>query len=215
MHIPDGFISPQTFLPAYLVTIGLWWVSLNRVKQTLDAETLPLIAVTAALSFVLMMIAVPLPGGTSVHALGVAMITAVFGIWISFLSISLVLLMQALLFGDGGITSLPINVLGIAFMGSFSAYLILRLLRGWHETLALFMAGFFSVMLSALFIATMLGIQPLIAADTQGNPLFFPFGLEITLPAILIPHFFLAIAEGVLTVLAYRFLTKFKAKLEA
>jgi cobalt/nickel transport system permease protein len=76
-------------------------------------------------------------------------------------------------------------------------------------------AGFLSVMLSALFIATMLGIQPLIAADSQGSPLFFPFGLEITLPAILIPHFFLAIAEGVLTVLAYRFLIKFKAKLEA
>lgn len=212
MHIPDGFISPQTFLPAYAVTIGLWWVATKRIKETISAESLPLIAVASALSFVLMMVAVPLPGGTSVHALGVAMLTLVFGVWTSFLAVSLVLLMQALLFGDGGITALPINVLGIAFLGSVTAHWVITLLAGLSDKIRFFVAGMASVLVSSLFVAVMLGIQPMIALDDRGNPLFFPFGLEITLPAIMIPHLILSMAEGVLTVMGGAFLMRYQAK---
>jgi cobalt/nickel transport system permease protein len=212
VHIPDGFISPQTFLPAYLLTLGLWWIALNRVKSVLSADHLPLIAVSSALAFVLMMIALPLPGGTSVHALGVAMLTVVFGFWVSFLAISMVLLMQALLFGDGGITALPINVLGIAFLGSLTAHWVVVLLKNRSEILAFFLAGSVSVLVSSLFVAVMLGIQPLIAMDEQGHPLFFPFGLSVTLPAVLIPHLMLSIAEGVLTVMGGRFLLQYQQR---
>nr|MCU0841202.1 energy-coupling factor ABC transporter permease [Thiobacillaceae bacterium] len=67
MHIPDGFLSPQTYLPAYAVCAGLWWVGMGRLKASLDEETLPYVAVLTALSFVLMMVAIPLPGGTTAH----------------------------------------------------------------------------------------------------------------------------------------------------
>ena len=210
MHIPDGFISPKIYLPAYGVAAGLWMYGLSRVRKKLDEETIPLVAVLTALSFILMMVLIPLPGGTSAHAMGVGVLAVMFGIWVSFTSISLVLLIQALLFGDGGITSFPVNALTMGFAGSVSAYYIFRLLRRLQLRAALFAAGWLSVNISALLTAVVLGIQPAIAHSSQGMPLFFPFGLSITLPAVMIPHLLIGIGEGVLTVLIFQFFNKLK-----
>jgi len=215
MHIPDGFISPQTYLPAYAVAAGLWTYAARRVKRDLDADTLPFLAAFTALSFVLMMVALPLPGGTTVHAAGIGLLAVSFGGWMGFLAISLVLAMQALLFGDGGITALPINALAMGFVGSFSALAAWKLLGRFHQSVALFLAGWLSIALPALLVALALGIQPLIAHDAQGAPLFFPFGLDITLPAVVLPHLLVGLAEGVLTVLGYRYLTRLREKLAA
>ncbi len=215
MHIPDGFISPQTYLPAYAVAAGLWTYAARRVKRDLDADTLPFLAAYTALSFVLMMVALPLPGGTTVHAAGIGLLAVSFGGWMGFLAISLVLAMQALLFGDGGITALPINALAMGFVGSFSALAAWKLLGRYNQSVALFLAGWLSIALPALLVALALGIQPLIAHDAQGAPLFFPFGLDITLPAVVLPHLLVGLAEGVLTVLGYRYLTRLREKLAA
>ena len=213
MHIPDGFISPQTYLPAYAMAIGMWTYAARRVKQDLDADTLPFLAAYTALSFVLMMVALPLPGGTTVHAAGIGLLAVSFGGWMGFLSISLVLAMQALLFGDGGITALPINALAMGLAGSFAAVAAWKLLGRFNESVALFLAGWLSIALPALLVALALGIQPLIAHSAQGAPLFFPFGLDITLPAIVLPHLLVGLAEGILTVLGYRYLTRLRARM--
>jgi cobalt/nickel transport system permease protein len=213
MHIPDGFISPQTYLPAYAVAAGLWAYAARRVKRDLDADTLPFLAAYTALSFVLMMVALPLPGGTTVHAAGIGMLAVSFGGWMAFLAISLVLAMQALLFGDGGVTALPINALAMGCAGSFAAVAAWKLLRRFNESVALFLAGWLSIALPALLVALALGVQPLIAHDAQGTPLFFTFGLNITLPAIVLPHLLVGIAEGALTVLGYRYLNRLRSRL--
>lgn len=212
MHIPDGFLSPQTYLPAYAVCAGLWWLGMGRLKSTLDEETLPFVAVLTALSFVLMMVAIPLPGGTTVHAAGIALLAVSFGVWMAFLAVSLVLAMQALLFGDGGVTALSVNALAMGFLGSLSAWASWRMLRPLNETAALALAGWVSVALPALVVALVLGIQPAIAQDAAGRPLFFPFGLAVTLPAVLIPHALVGVGEGVLTWLGYRYLTRMRAR---
>ncbi len=199
MHIPDGFLSPQTYLPAYALCAGLWWVGLRRLRRELDADTLPYLAVLTALSFVLMMLALPLPGGTTVHAAGIALLAVNFGVWMAFLAVSLVLAMQALLFGDGGVTALAVNALAMGLVGSAAARLAWRLLSPLHATAALFVAGWVSVVLPALLVALVLGIQPALAHDTAGRPLFFPFDLAITLPAVLLPHVLVGLGEGVLT----------------
>jgi cobalt/nickel transport system permease protein len=212
MHIPDGFISPQTYVPAYIACAGLWWLALRRVRARLDAETLPYLAVLTALSFVLMMVALPMPGGTTAHASGIALLAVSFGVWMAFLAISLVLLMQALLFGDGGITALPVNALAMGFVGSLVAWALWRGLRPAHGPAALFIAGWLSVVLSALLVALVLGLQPLLAQDAQGRPLFFPFDLAITLPAVVIPHLLLGLGEGALTMLGYHYYTRLRAR---
>ncbi len=213
MHIPDGFISPQTYLPAYAVAAGLWAYAARRVKRELDADTLPFLAAYTALSFVLMMVSLPLPGGTTVHAAGIGLLAVSFGGWMGFLAVSLVLAMQALLFGDGGVTALPINALAMGFAGSFAALAAWKLLGRFNESIGLFLAGWLSIALPAVLVALALGSQPLIAHDAQGAPLFFPFGLDVTLPAVVLPHLLVGLAEGVLTVMGYRYLTRLRARL--
>lgn len=210
MHIPDGFIAPQFYLPLYAVALPAWTLALRRVRRNLDERGIPLLAVVTALAFVLSMIAIPLPGGTTVHATGIGLLAVLFGVWTAFVSLSLVFLMQALLFGDGGITALPLNALAMGLAGSATAAGVFHLLRGRGESLAVFLAAALSVLVAALLVALALGIQPLIAQRADGTPLFFPFGLAITLPAILLPHLVVAVGEGLLTVFIYRFVTRLR-----
>ncbi len=210
MHVPDGFISPQVYLPTYAVAAGFWIYALKRAKDALNEETIPTLAVLSGLSFVLMTITIPLPGGTSVHATGIGILAVVFGVWVSFIAVSIVLFLQAVLFGVGGVTSLPVNALAMGLVGSAAAYHLFNGLRGIHERTALFSAGWISISMSALLVALILGLQPRIAHTEEGIPLFFPFGLSITLPAVLIPHMIIGVGEGLLTVLVFQFTRKFK-----
>lgn len=210
MHIPDGFISPRFYIPAFAAAAALWIPGARAVRRSLDAETIPHLAVITALAFILMMIALPIPGGTSIHASGIALLAVVFGVWSAYLSISLVLLLQALLFGMGGITSLPVNALAMGMAGSLAAAAAFHALKPLHEKTALFAAGWISVILPALLLAITLGVQPLIAHTTNGTPLFFPFTLEVTLPAILIPHALVGIGEGILTIMVYYFFKRLR-----
>ena len=212
MHIPDGFISPLTYLPAYGLAAAAWAYAARRVRQDLDADTLPFLAACTAVSFVLMMVALPLPGGTTAHAAGIGLLAAAFGGWMAFLAVSLVLAMQTLLFGDGGITALPVNALAMGLAGSFAALAVWKMLGRVHEGLALLLAGWLSIALPAVLVAVVLGLQPVLAHDAHGAPLFFPFGLAVTLPAVVLPHLLVGVAEGVFTLIGYRYLTRLRAR---
>lgn len=212
MHLPDGFLSPQTYLPAYALCAGLWWVGMRRLRARLNADTLPWLAVLTALAFVLMMLALPLPGGSTVHAAGIALLAVNFGVWTAFLAVSLVLAMQALLFGAGGVTALAVNALAMGFLGGVVAWLAWRGLRSVNEAAALLLAGWLSVVVPALLIAVILGIQPMIAQDAAGRPLFFPFDLSVTLPAVMIPYVLVGLGEGLLTWLGTATLKRLQAR---
>lgn len=205
MHIPDGFLSPQTYLPAYVVAAGAWTWAAKGLREKLDETTVPRLAMLTALAYALGLVMVPIPGGTSGHALGVAVLALVFGVRSAFIAYSLVLLLQSLLFGAGGITALAVNALSMGLVGSAAAVATYRLLRRANETLAVSVAAWLSVVLPGLVVAAVLGIQPLVAQKPDGSPLFFPFGLAITLPAILIPHMVIGFGEAALTVLVWRY----------
>ncbi len=210
MHIPDGFISPKVYIPAYIIGSGLWIYSFNKIKSNLDDKTIPLISVLTAFSFILMLLMIPLPGGSSAHPTGVALLSVTFGYFTAFISISIVLFIQAVVLGAGGITTFPINAVVVGFIGSLTANLTYRSLKRYNENTALFLSGWISTLISALLIAVILGIQPLIAHTSDGKPLFFPFGIDITIPAVMIPHFFVGMAEGIVTVLGFKILRKIK-----
>ncbi len=210
MHIPDGFLGPQTYGPAYGVAGVLWAVGLRRLRRTLDPAVVPRLAVATATAFALMMITLPLPGGTTVHVTGVGMIAVLFGVWQSFLALSLVYLMQAIMLGDGGVTALPVMALAVGLAGSASAVGMRRVFGRW-PTPALFLAGWAGTVVPAVIVALVLGAQPLLAHGADGSPLFFPFGWTVTVPAVVVPHLLVGIADGVLTVLAWRALAREEA----
>jgi cobalt/nickel transport system permease protein len=201
MHIPEGFISPQTFLPAAAFDAAVWWAAARGLKESLDETTLPFLAVAGAVLFVLSSLMIPIPGGTSIHLSGIGIACALFGLRRSILLLSLVLFVQALLFGQGGLSTFFTNTLAIAVVGPASAALMLRLL-GANSRIGLFAAGFAGIFAAALATALLLGLQPLVASDASGAPLYFPFGFAVVLPAVLLPHLVVGALEGVITALA-------------
>jgi cobalt/nickel transport system permease protein len=212
MHIPDGYLSPATCAALYAASGPFWYVALRRLKRLLTTRLIPLLAVFAAFSFLVMMFNLPLPGGTTGHALGVAIASIVLGPWASILALSIALLIQALFFGDGGVTTLGANCFNMAIVGSLVAYLVYRLLAGRavvtapRRVVAAALAGYTAINASAFCAALELGIQPLLFRDASGAPLYAPYPLSIAIPAIMLGHLsFAGLAESVLSggVVAY------------
>jgi len=201
MHIPDGYLSPATVIASYTLAVPLWIYGFKKLKETLNEETLPLIGGLSALSFIIMMFNIPIPGGTSGHAVGAALIAILFNPWIGFISVSLVLLIQSVIFGDGGISALAVNSLSMAFLGSFVGYYVFNLLK--DKKYAPFIAGWSGIVASSILVAVVLGIQPY--WSEAGKPLYFPFGLSTTIPALVGSHMvFFGIVEGIFTQLIYK-----------
>jgi cobalt/nickel transport system permease protein len=206
MHIPDGYLSPSTCVVLYAGSAPFWYVALRRLKRWLSTRLIPLLSVFAAFSFLVMMFNLPLPGGTTGHALGVAIAAIVLGPWASILALSIALLIQALFFGDGGITTLGANCFNMAIVGSLVAYVVYRLLAGRaaitssRRVVAAALAGYTAINASAFCAALEFGIQPLLFKDPSGAPLYAPYPLRIALPAMMIGHLtFAGLAELVLS----------------
>jgi len=199
MHIPDGFLSPATYLSTGAVALGAWSWAGRGLWSRLETEAVPRLGVLTALAYGLGLVMLPLPGATSGHLIGVPLLALVFGVRQAFLAYSLVLLLQCLLFGVGGITALPVNALAIGLIGAIAARGVFCLLRRVNETLAVMVAAWSSVVVAAIALGVILGLQPLIAHDAEGKPLFFPFGWSIVLPAIVLPHLLIGIGEAVVT----------------
>lgn len=206
MHIPDGYLSPSTCATFYLASAPFWYVALRRVKAKLSGQTVPLLSVFAAFSFVVMMFNLPLPGGTTGHAVGMAMGAIVLGPAVSIISVSMALLVQALFFGDGGITAYGANCFNMAIVGSVVAYLVYRVvagqsaLRSKRRVVAAAIAGYTAINAAAFCAAIEFGLQPRLFHDAAGAPLYAPYPLHIAIPAMMIGHLTIAgLAELVLT----------------
>ncbi len=212
MHIPDGYLSPLTCAALYASAAPFWWLALRRVKRLLNTRLVPLLSVFAAFSFVIMMFNLPLPGGTTGHAVGVGIASIVLGPWASMLAISVALLIQAIFFGDGGITAFGANSFNMAVVGSLVASGVYRLVAGRaslnssRRVFAAALAGYAAINAAALCAAIEFGIQPALFHDATGAPLYAPYPLHITIPAMMIGHLtFAGLAELIISggVVAY------------
>lgn len=198
MHIPDGYLSPSTCAVLYATAAPFWYVALARVKRAVSTELIPLLSVFAAFSFVIMMFNLPLPGGTTGHAVGMGIATVVLGPWASMLAISMALVIQALFFGDGGITAIGANCFNMAIAGSLVAYVCYRAiawragLGAGRRVMAAAVAGYAAINVSALLAAIEFGIQPMLFHDASGAPLYCPYPLTISIPAMMIGHLTIA-----------------------
>ena len=194
MHIPDGYLSPSTCAVLYGTAIPFWYVAFARVKRLLNTRLVPLLAVASAFCFVIMMFNLPLPGGTTGHAVGVGAATVVLGPWASMLAVSIALLIQAVFFGDGGITTYGANCFNMAIVGSLVAHFVYRAVAGRtaitssRRVVAAALAGYAAINVAALLTACELGIQPLFFKDATGAPLYAPYALHIAIPAMMLGH---------------------------
>lgn len=198
MHIPDGYLSPATCATLYLGAAPFWYTALKRLKKALHSRVVPLVSLFSAFSFVLMMFNLPLPGGTTGHAVGIGIATIVLGPWAAMLSISMALAIQAIFFGDGGITAIGANCFNMAMVGSLVAYATYRIVSGRaaitsvRRTIAAGLAGYLGINASALCAAIEFGIQPIFYHDASGAPLYCPYPLSVAIPAMMIGHLTIA-----------------------
>src|SRR5512140_2695034 len=168
MHIPDGYLSPVTAAALYAASVPFWYRARQKIKTTLTGRSVPLIALFAALSFVIMMFNVPLPGGTTGHAVGSVLAAIVLGPWAASLAVSVALIIQALFFGDGGILAIGANAFNMAIAMPFVGYAIYRWISGnapivsTRRVIAGAIAGYIAINVAALLTGIELGVQPIL-----------------------------------------------------
>ncbi|NOX79800.1 MAG: cobalt transporter CbiM [Deltaproteobacteria bacterium] len=206
MHIPDGYLSPSTCAVMYTASAPFWYWSAKKVKENLTGKMVPLLSIFSAFSFVIMMFNVPVPGGTTAHAVGGTLMAIVLGPWAATIGVSIALLVQAIFFGDGGILALGANCFNMAIVLPFVGYFIYRAVgrnaaagstRHW---LAIALGSYAGINAAALCAAIELGIQPLLFHTAAGTPLYCPYSLSQTIPAMMLAHLTIAgIAEVVAT----------------
>ncbi len=206
MHIPDGYLSPSTCAVAFAAAAPFWYVAVKRVKRVLHSKVVPLLAVVSAFSFVVMMFNLPIPGGTTAHAVGMAVAAIVLGPSAAILAISIALAIQALFFGDGGILAFGANAFNMAIVGTLTAWFSYRLISGdapvgsLRRVVAAAIAGYLAINAAALVTALEFGIQPALFHDASGAPLYAPYPLAIAIPAMMFAHLTIAgAAEAIVT----------------
>ena len=215
MHIPDGYLGPYTYIALWIIMIPIWYYAGKKLGKELKSRQVPLLALSAAFSFVIMMFNVPIPGGSTGHAVGAAIIGIVLGPWAGVIAISVALVLQALMFGDGGITAIAANCFNMAVIMPFSGYYIYKFISGntpitsSRRVIAAAISGYISLALAATSTGIMFGIQPLLHKSAEGVPLYMHYGLNITVPAMLLEHVLgFSILEALITALIFAYIQK-------
>lgn len=211
MHIPDGYLSPATSVAAFAAVTPFWIMAGRKARKALRSSAAPRLGLSAAFSFVIMMFNMPLPFGTSGHAVGGALMALAVGPWQAVLGLSAALIIQAMFFSDGGVWAIGANCLCMGVILPFTAWWSFRLLRrgGMPEAWAAGASGWFGLMAAALGVSTLLGIQPIIAHTAAGAPLYYPYSLGKTLAVMIPTHALVAApAEGLITGLVWVWLRR-------
>jgi cobalt/nickel transport system permease protein len=212
VHIPDGYLSPSTCAAFYAAATPVWVTAGRRVRKVVKNRYVPLVAIGAAYSFLVMMFNVPIPDGTTAHAVGAVLIAVLLGPWAAVIAVSIALLIQALFFGDGGVLVYGANVFNMAFVMPMAGYAVYRALSrtapltSGRRAFAAGVAGYVGLNAAALCAAIEFGLQPTLFHAADGTPLYAPFHLAQTIPTMALAHLTVAgLVEAVLTagVVAY------------
>jgi len=215
MHIPDGYLGPAACGVFYAVMLPIWTAASRIVKKTLRARQVPLLAIGAAFSFVIMMFNVPIPGGTTGHAVGGVLVAILLGPWAACIAITVALVIQALLFGDGGITAIGANCFNMAVILPFAGYYIYKAISynapadSNRRVIAAGVAGYIGINVAAFLAGIEFGLQPLLHHTANGQALYCPYGLNIAVPAMAGQHLLIfGWVEAVITALVIKYLQK-------
>jgi len=205
MHIPDGFLTNRVAVSLDLVSGAGILYTARRAKIDFSGRLVPVMGVLAAFVFAAQMLNFPILGGTSGHLIGGSLLAIILGPLAGSLTMTTVILAQALFLQDGGLVALGANIFNIGTITCFGGYAVFNLLGGRKENgkrllLAGFLAGWLSVFISAGFCALEMGISGAIP-------------LHIGLTAMLGYHSIVGIVEGMLTAGVLSFLAKVRPDL--
>src|SRR5579872_4001121 len=178
MHIPDGYLSPETCGVFGAAMIPAWSAAGRRVRKTVKQRQVPLLALGAAFAFLVMMLNVPIPDGTTAHAVGAVLIAVVLGPWAAVIAVSIALAIQALFFGDGGVLAFGANAFNMAFVMPFVGYAVYRTLVHRNHALGsprrplgAAIGAYVGINAAALCDAVEFGLQPDLFHNADGTPL--------------------------------------------
>ncbi len=215
MHIPDGYLGPQTCGLFYALMLPIWVIASKIAKKTLKARQVPLLAIGAAFTFVIMMFNVPIPGGSTGHPVGGVLVAILLGPWLACIAVTIALVVQALLFGDGGITAIGANCFNMAFVSVFIGYYVYKLIsfnapiNSNRRVFAAGFAGYIAINAAAFLTGVELGLQPLIHHTATGQALYAPYKLNVAVPMMLGGHLLVfGWIEAAVTLLVVKYLQK-------
>ena len=218
MHIPENYLSPVSCAIMGAAMIPVWVHAVKKTNEELPKEKIPLLGAGAAFSFLAMMFNVPLVGGTTGHAVGGTLIALLFGPNAACLAVSVALLLQALIFGDGGVLAFGANCFNMAFVLPYVGYFVYRLIvkagggekaRSGFHLLGAAVGSYVGLNVAAFCCAVEFGLQPMLFRDALGNALYCPYDLSIAIPAMMIPHLAVAgLVEAAFTVAVFALVRK-------
>jgi cobalt/nickel transport system permease protein len=194
MHIPDGFLGPYVCALTYIISaIFLVW-AWRKMKATYPRAVVSLLAISSSFVFAAQMLNFPIAYGTSGHVVGGTFLATLLGPHAAMLSMTIVLLIQALFFADGGISTFGANILNMAIIGALSFYLV-KILSGSSTSrkrflVSVFVASWLSVVFGALLCGLQIGVSPIFASAG---------GLLVTVPAMVFWHTIIGIGEAAIT----------------
>jgi cobalt/nickel transport system permease protein len=203
MHIPDGFLDITTATVTYIIFIAFGYYALRKSRGMMESEMISLVSVLAAGIFAAQMLNWPIPGGTSLHFVGGALAGILLGPWLGFLTMTLVLTVQALIFHDGGITTLGANALNMAIIAVLIGYSSYKFIirnfgnRNSNRFLGAFLGGWLGITIAGAAAAIEIGYSP-----------SFPYGIAITIPVMVGWHAGLGIIEGLITAFTIIYLSR-------
>jgi cobalt/nickel transport system permease protein len=194
MHIPDGYLSPTICALMYVISAAFLIWSWRKARTTYSRSLTPLLATSSAFIFVAQMINFPIAYGTSGHLVGGTFLAVLLGPYAAILSMTIVLLMQALFFADGGISTFGANVFNMAIIGGLSFFLLQLLKRKstknrWLLS-SVFVVSWLSVFLGALACGLQIGFSPFFSEAG---------GIAVTVPAMLFWHALIGLGEAAIT----------------
>jgi cobalt/nickel transport system permease protein len=195
MHVPDGFLSNEVAVAAAIPAIAAVGYGLRRAEVDLDDRRVPLLGVTAAFVFAAQMLNFPVAGGTSGHFLGAALAAILLGPWLAGLVLAVVLLVQAFVFADGGITALGANVFN---MGVIGGIVVGGLMLAARKALPNTRGALLSVAAGGAWLAVVAGA----AACAVELAVSGTVPLATVLPAMLGVHVVIGLGEAMITVAA-------------
>ena len=200
MHIPDGFLSLPVSLLTWAFSLLLIVISLKRVEKDYQEKAVPLMGVCAAFIFAAQMINFPIPGGTSGHLLGGTLAGILLGPWAGSLVMTVVFIVQALLFQDGGLTALGANIFNMGLIGTFGGYYLYKAVRslfGFSRWRVMAMGTAIAAWASVVMAAFMCSVQLAVSGTVP---------LQVALFAMLSWHFVIGIGEALITLAAVSYI---------